>query len=235
MIQTVAFDADDTLWQNEALYQEAQARLQEILSPWASQEETHRVLTKTELDNLSLYGYGIKAFTLSMIESALEISQNQINPEKIEQILTLGRSMLQKEVDLLPNVEPVLSTLSRTYRLMVITKGDLLDQTSKIKRSGLQDYFSFVEVLNQKNPPAYRAILDKHNLDVRSFLMVGNSLRSDIAPVLALGGKTVHIPATSTWEHEMLADFDPSHEGYYQIQDIKELPDLIAELDNKAS
>ena len=231
MIETIAFDADDTLWHNETLYREAQARLEDLLSPWGSQKEIHNVLTEKEMGNLSLYGYGIKAFTLSMIETALKISGNQIGADRIEKILALGRSMLNAQVNLLPGVKDVLRTLSRTHRLMVITKGDLLDQTSKVTRSGLQGCFSLVEVLNQKTPEAYRGILDKHNLDIKTFLMVGNSLRSDIAPVLALGGKAVHIPADTTWEHEMLPDFDPTQEGYYKIEDITELPGLVEKLE----
>lgn len=232
MIETIAFDADDTLWQNETLYQDAQAQLSQILSPWKPAEQVKRILNETEMRNLPVYGYGIKAFTLSMIETALQVSQEKIGSQKVQQILALGRSMLDTEVKLHPHVEKALRRLSRNHRLMVITKGDLLDQTSKLTRSGLEGFFALVEVLNQKTPGAYREILEKHTLDVKTFLMVGNSLRSDIAPVLALGGKAVHIPTDSTWELELLADFDPSQDGFYEIEDINALPVLVEKLES---
>lgn len=227
MIKTIAFDADDTLWHNETLYQHAQDQFSQILSKWEPGEKVERILLKTEMQNLQIYGFGIKAFTLSMIETALHVSNGEIGSTTIQEILALGRSMLAAEVTVLPRVEETLQTLSKNHRLMIITKGDLLDQTNKVSRSGLEDYFSLVEVLNQKTLQAYQKILDKYDMDIDRFLMVGNSLRSDIAPVLALGGKAVHIPAETTWELELLADFDRSQEGYYQIQDIGDLPALI--------
>lgn len=231
MIETIAFDADDTLWQNETLYQEAQAQLSQILSKWETSEQVMRVLTETEMRNLPIYGYGIKAFTLSMIETSLQVSDGNLSIKAVRKILALGRSMLKAEVTLLPQVEATLQTLSKNHRLMIITKGDLLDQTSKVSRSGLEKYFSLVEVLNQKTPESYREILDKYHLDIETFLMVGNALRSDIAPVLALGGKAVHIPAESTWELEHLPGFDPGQDGFFQIQNISELPQLIEDIE----
>ena len=189
------------------------------------------MLTSIELENLSLYGYGIKAFTLSMMETALQVTRDQVHPRVIRGILDLGRAMLQAEVTLLANVDQVLHKLSRTHRLMVITKGDLLDQTSKLARSGLENYFSLVEVLNQKTPASYQAVLEKNRLEIKHFMMVGNSLRSDIAPVLTLGGKAVYIPGHSTWEHEMLEDFDTAQEGFFEIEDIQDLPSLVEALD----
>lgn len=230
MIETIAFDADDTLWQNETLYQDAQAQLSQILSPWKPAGQVKRLLTKTEMRNLPVYGYGIKAFTLSMIETALEVTQGKIGSSMVRQILALGRSMLAADVKLHPHVEETLQTLSRNHRLMVITKGDLLDQTNKLTRSGLEHFFSLVEVLNQKTPETYREILEKHSLDIRTFLMVGNSLRSDIAPVLALGGQAVYIPTDSTWEFELLAGFDPCQGGFYEIEQINALPGLVEKL-----
>jgi putative hydrolase of the HAD superfamily len=230
MIETIAFDADDTLWQNETLYQDALAHLSQILSPWIPAEHVKRLLTETEMRNLPVYGYGIKAFTLSMIETALQVSQGKIGSGRVQQILALGRSMLAADVKLHPHVEETLQTLSRNHRLMVITKGDLLDQTNKLTRSGLEHFFSLVEVLNQKTPETYREILERHNLNIKTFLMVGNSLRSDIAPVLALGGKAVHIPTDSTWELELLADFDPHQGGFYKIEQIIALPALVENL-----
>ena len=235
MIETIAFDADDTLWQNETLFQEAQAQLAQILKEWETPEGIQQVITETERRNLPIYGYGIKAFTLSMIETALGVSDDKIGAATIKEILALGRSMLQAEVKLLPRVKETLQTLSENYHLMMITQGDLLDQTSKLSRSGLEDLFSLVEVLNQKTPGTYRTILEKHHLDINAFMMVGNSLRSDIAPVLALGAKAVHIPTQTTWELELLADFDTSQEGFYEIDDITALPPLLESLHSKAS
>lgn len=231
MIETIAFDADDTLWENEGLYLNAQAQLQGILSPWSSGNQIHRVLTETEFRNLPIYGYGIKAFTLSMIETALQVSQGNFDADTIQQILVLGRSMLQAEVALLPNVAETLQSLSRTHQLMIITKGDLLDQTSKVSRSGLADCFSLIEVLNEKTTTEYQEILQKYRLDARTFLMVGNSLRSDIAPVLELGGRAVLIPTGTTWEHELLDSFDNTHDGFFEIKDMADLPALIKALE----
>ena len=235
MIETIAFDADDTLWQNETIFQESQAQLAQILKEWETPEGIQQVITETERRNLPIYGYGIKAFTLSMIETALGVSDGKIGAATIKEILALGRSMLQAEVKLLPRVKETLQTLSENYHLMMITQGDLLDQTSKLSRSGLEDLFSLVEVLNQKTPGTYRTILEKHHLDINAFMMVGNSLRSDIAPVLALGAKAVHIPTQTTWELELLADFDTSQEGFYEIDDITALPPLLESLHSKAS
>ena len=235
MIETIAFDADDTLWQNETIFQESQAQLAHILKEWETPEGVQGVITATELRNLPIYGYGIKAFTLSMIETALAVSDGKIGAETVEEILALGRSMLQAEVKLLPHVKETLQSLSGDYCLMMITQGDLLDQTSKLSRSGLEEIFSLVEVLNQKTPEAYRAILKKHHLDLKTFLMVGNSLRSDIAPVLALGAKAVHIPTQTTWELELLDEFNPFQEGFYEIEAIQALPALIEKINSQIS
>jgi putative hydrolase of the HAD superfamily len=230
MITTIAFDADDTLWQNETLFREAQAKLAQILAEWETPEGIMQAIMKTERQNMPIYGYGVKAFTLSMFETALAVSHREISSETIQEILALGRSMLQAEAALLPHVTETLQSLQRNYHLMVITQGDLLEQTSKLTRSGLGGYFSLVEVLHQKTPDTYKAILKKYNLDRKTFLMVGNSLRSDIAPVLALGAKAVHIPNQPIWELELLDDFDPLQEGFYKIDTICQLPSLLDKL-----
>lgn len=151
LIETIAFDADDTLWQNEAFYQDGQDKLAQMLAEWESPAGVRQALMETEMHNLSIYGYGVKAFTLSMIETALKVSNAKISSETIKRILALGRSMIQAEVILLPQVTDTLQTLEEDYRLMLNTKGDLLDQTGKLSRSGLESYFSFIEVLNQKS------------------------------------------------------------------------------------
>jgi putative hydrolase of the HAD superfamily len=230
MLEMIAFDADDTLWHNEVHYRDTQAQFLQILSPWAEPERVNAVLNEIEMGNLALYGYGVKAFTLSMLETAVKVSDGGIEGEAVGQILALGRDMLQQEVTLLPGVEETLNILSKDYPLMVITKGDILDQTNKVKRSGLEQYFRRVEVVGDKTTLTYQEVLSKNRISPATFLMVGNSIRSDILPVLALGGRAVHIPADTTWEHEMVSDFDDSQDGFYTLNTMKELPKLLSRL-----
>lgn len=228
MIEMIGFDADDTLWHNEIYYQDAQKNLKMLLSEWALPEKVAETLGEIELRNLPIYGYGVKAFVLSMIETAYLLSEGQVQGDTIEKIITLGRSMLGAEILPHDHVIETLQTLSGKYPLMVITKGDLLDQTRKIECSGMRDYFSMVEVINDKTPDSYLMVLKKYHLDPETFLMVGNSLRSDVLPILELGGTAVHIPANTTWEHEMVPDFDTSHTRYFELSGMHQLPDLIA-------
>ncbi len=226
-IDTIAFDADDTLWENEHLYRNAQKSYQQIMLPWGDPDEIQKALYKIEIDNLSLYGYGIKAFTLSLIEAAIKISRQAIKAEQIEQILDIGRTMLQAEIHLRPHVLETLQRLDGDYQLLIITKGDLLDQTAKVERSGLAAFFEHVEVLNHKTKAEYAAILTKYAIPAEKFLMIGNALRSDILPVLALGGQAVYIPGNTTWEHEHVSDFDKSTRGFYELTHLGQLPDLL--------
>jgi putative hydrolase of the HAD superfamily len=226
-IDIIAFDADDTLWENEVLYQKAQERLKEILSQWEASAVIDEVLYETEMRNLPLYGYGIKAFSLSMIETAIKVSDGKISGNIISKILEMTQSMLDADIKLYPYVNDTLKELSEMYPLMVITKGDLLDQTSKIKRSGLAKYFSITEVINDKTSEDYRAILGRHGLLPETFLMVGNSLRSDVLPVLELGGKAVYIPAETTWAHEVVSEFDFRSEDFFELEHLGQLPDLV--------
>jgi putative hydrolase of the HAD superfamily len=192
-----------------------------------SPEVIDRVLYDTEMRNLPLYGYGIKSFSLSMIETAIQVSKGKIPGDKISKILDIAQSMLQAEVKLRPYVREALEALSGKYPLMVITKGDLLDQTAKIKRSGLEGYFSITEVINDKTLETYRAILQRHDLLPERFLMVGNSLRSDVLPVLALGGKAVYVPADTTWKHEVVSEFDGQSEDFFELEHLGQLPSLV--------
>lgn len=226
-LDLIAFDADDTLWHGEVHYREAQAELRSILAPWCSPAETDRMMDEIDMQNLPLYGYGIKAFTLSMLEAAVALSKGEIQGEQVGQILALGRQMLEAEVRLQPHVHETLRALAQTHRLIVITKGDLLDQNDKVKRSGLTPYFSAVEVVSEKTPPVYQAILDRYQVAPAQFLMIGNSLPSDIIPVLAIGGAAVHIPADTTWAHETVADFDSDQRGFYELADLSQLPNFI--------
>ena len=231
MFDMIAFDADDTLWHNEVHYQDAQEKLTQILSPWAGPDTVKSQLLAIEMQNLDLYGYGVKAFVLSMIQAAIQISKGCIQGENISQILSLGRDMLHAEVITLPRVSETLAALVKSHHLMVITKGDPLDQTNKINRSGLSGFFMGVEVVSEKTSAAYQKVLEHYHLDISKFLMVGNSLRSDILPVLELGGKAIYIPADTTWSHEALNGFDTTQKGFYELDDIGQLPRLVAKLE----
>lgn len=230
-IDMIAFDADDTLWENELLYQEAQGKLKVILSPWQSFQTIDRTLYETEQRNMPIYGYGIKAFMLSMIETAIRVSDSEISGYEISQILNLGHSMLTSEVTLRPHAKETLEALSKEYKLMIITKGDLLDQSAKLERSGLAHFFNIIEVVSDKTIDTYIDIIQKHDLDPKHFLMVGNSLRSDVQPILELGGKAIYIPADMTWEHETIPDFDGNKKGFFQLEHLGQLPDLITRLE----
>lgn len=229
-IDWIGFDADDTLWHTEHYYIQAQETLIHLLSPWSPAERVEEILFEIEMDNLPRYGYGIKAFVLSLIEAAIRISGGEIRGDQIEQILSIGRAMIEAEIVLRPHVPETLQHLASSYRMMIITKGDLLDQTEKVKRSGIGHLFSMVEVVNEKSPETYAEILHKYHIHPQSFLMVGNTIRSDIHPVLALGGRAVHIPAASTWEHEVIPGFDTAQDGYYELKHIGQLPGLIAKI-----
>ncbi|MCB2214290.1 HAD family hydrolase [bacterium] len=227
-IDTIAFDADDTLWHSEVHFREASAEINDLLSQWQTEDDVDRILNEIEMHNLPLYGYGVKGYILSMVEGAIAVSDGDIRADQVGRILALGQQMLKAEVELRPGVEACLEALSGKYPLIVITKGDLLDQNDKVQRSGLADYFSAVEVVSQKSSEVYAGILERHHLAPENFLMVGNSLPSDIIPVLALGGKAVHIPADTTWAHEMVDDFDRTQSGFYELEHLGELPDLLA-------
>ena len=223
----IGFDADDTLWHTEIHYTQAQDSFKQLLSPWAPAERIDEILNECILNNLQGYGYGIKAFILSLIEAAILISEGEIRGDQIEQIISIGKTMKSADVILRPHVKQTLQNLVSTYRLMLITKGDLLDQTTKVESSGLASFFSIVEVVNDKNAETYASILEKYHVDPHHFLMVGNTIRSDVHPVLALGGTAVYIPADSTWDHEMVPGFDTTQNGFYELEHMGLLTELI--------
>lgn len=225
MFDLLALDADDTLWHNERLYAAAQVKLAHMLAPFASSNQVEKKLLENESANIKLYGYGIKSFVLSMIETALQLSDHEIPAAVIADLLQTAKDMISADVELLPGVETALKQLAPTYRLMIITKGDLLDQRAKLERSGIAGYFSGIEVVVEKTADVYRALLDQLGVDARRFLMVGNSLRSDILPVVELGGHAVYIPSELTWEHERVDDV--SVDGYHQLKSMDELPGLL--------
>jgi len=223
----IGFDADDTLWHTEIHYTQAQDSFKQLLSLWAPAERIDEILNECILNNLQGYGYGIKAFILSLIEAAILISEGEIRGDQIEQIISIGKAMKSADVILRPHVKQTLQNLISTYRLMLITKGDLLDQTTKVESSGLASFFSIVEVVNDKNVETYASILEKYDVDSHHFLMVGNTIRSDVHPVLALGGTAVYIPADSTWDHEMVPGFDTTQNGFYELEHMGLLTELI--------
>ena len=227
MIDVIAFDADDTLWHNETLYLVAQQRFQELLGSYDRDKGVLDELYETEMGNLRYYGYGIKGFTLSMIETAIRISGGEIEAREIQGIIDMAKEMKQAPVRLLDNVEEVIHALSESYRLMLITNGDLLDQERKIAYSGLASYFDHVEVLTEKTADIYRALLAKHRIIPERFIMVGNSLRSDILPVVSLGARAVHIPYHLTWVHETVPMGSDEALGCVELEHIGLLPELV--------
>ena len=228
MFDVIGFDADDTLWHNESIFTMTQGKFREILSSH-SPELIDQTLSSTQIKNLKLFGYGIKGFILSMIETSIQISNGEIKGNEIQKIIDFGRDMLAAPVDLLPYVHEVIDKLSKKYRLLLITKGDLIDQETKIFRSGLADYFTGVEIVSEKNSETYKNILNRHSIAVSSFIMIGNSMRSDVVPIVQIGGNAVHIPYYTTWEHEQKHPYiDPKN--FKQLEHIGLLPELIKEM-----
>jgi putative hydrolase of the HAD superfamily len=229
MISVIAFDADDTLWHTESLFVETQARLTAILDRYAPHAEVVARLQETEHRNLALFGYGIKGFILSMVETAIEISGRRVRAEEIHEILMMGRAMLDSPLDLLDGVIETLEALAGRHRLFLITKGDLLDQTNRIEKSGLAAHFAHIEIVPRKTPETYRQIFVRHGVAPQEVMMIGNSIPSDVLPVLEIGGYGVHIPyrLTAAFErHEAL----PRHTRFHQLAAIAELPALIRRL-----
>ncbi|HEU5151571.1 MAG TPA: HAD family hydrolase [Iamia sp.] len=208
-IDVVGVDADDTLWHNETYFAEAQATFVQILAPWTPEGEDVLALhDATERRNLELFGYGIKGFTLSMVETAIEVSRGEVSTSAIAELIRIGKEMLAHPVELLDGVEEAIDALAGTHRLVLITKGDLIHQETKIARSGLADRFERIEIVSEKDPATYRAVVDRMGVAPERFLMVGNSVRSDVLPVLEIGGHAVHVPYAITWSHEVVDDHD---------------------------
>jgi putative hydrolase of the HAD superfamily len=225
-IKTIAFDADDTLWHNEPYFDEAQERFCVLFQDYASSQEILGLILNHQIKNLPLYGFGIKAFTLSMIETALQLTNHQISGKGIEQILTIGKDLLQKPVELLPNVTEVLDELKGNYKLVVATKGDLKDQHRKLHDSGIGHYFHHIEVLSDKTELDYTKMLGRLECKPEDFLMIGNSLKSDVLPVLNIGGFGIHIPYHTTWEYEKI-DFEIQHKNFKSFTNITEILSLL--------
>jgi putative hydrolase of the HAD superfamily len=227
MFELIAFDADDTLWHNEALFTVTQERYRALLEPHLLRPWSGEALYQTEVRNLQHFGYGIKGFTLSMIETAIELTDGRVPGSVIQQIIDLSKAMLAAPVELIEHVAEVIPALGRSHRLILITKGDLFDQEAKIARSGLAEHFQHIEIVSDKTVGVYRALLARHGVAPERFLMVGNALRSDILPVLEMGGRAVYIPYQSTWAHEHVALENPPP-GMVELSHIGQLPAWLA-------
>ncbi|RZJ36037.1 MAG: HAD family hydrolase [Flavobacterium sp.] len=227
-LKVIAFDADDTLWVNEPYFQETEQKFCDLLSSYLSHHTLSQELFKTEIANLRLYGYGIKGYILSMIEAALQISSNTISIETIDKILQYGKELLEKPIELIDGVEPTLESLRGNYKLVVATKGDLLDQRRKLHNSGLGHYFHHIEVMSDKQEVDYRDLVKRLDIDPSEFMMIGNSLKSDVLPVLAIGGHAVHVPFHTTWAHEKI-EYKVEHPNFYSIESISDALRLISE------
>lgn len=201
-VKIIGFDADDTLWVNEPLYRETEKQFCRLLEPYAPANEANQELFKTEMLNLEMYGYGAKGFMLSMVETALRISGHKISANEIGQIIGLGKDLLNEPIVLLDGVETVLRQLQKNYKLILATKGDLLDQERKLKKSGLTDYFHHIEIMSDKHENNYRKLIKRLDIDPQYFVMIGNSVKSDILPVINIGAKAIYVPYHTTWQHE---------------------------------
>lgn len=222
MLKVIAFDADDTLWHNESYFQETEKKFCVLLENYLPQHTIGRELLQTEVKNIELYGYGIKAFILSMIETAIRITEKAIPNEAIEKIIGYGQDLLNKPVDLIDGVEDVLHQLKGKYRLVMATKGDLLDQERKLKKSGLENYFHHIEIMSEKKEDDFRKLIKHLDIPPEQFAMIGNSLKSDIVPVLNLGGHGFHIPYHVTWAHERV-ETQIENDKFKEISSIHEL------------
>ena len=225
-IKVIAFDADDTLWVNEPYFRETEEKFCKLLEDYMPAHNINQELFKTEIANLKLYGYGIKGFMLSMIETALSVSDKQVPLKAIEKILEFGKDLLQKPIEILEDIEMVLETLGKKYRLVMATKGDLLDQQRKLINSGLEKHFHHIEIVSEKKEDEYKKLIKHLDIPPNAFLMIGNSLKSDIIPVLNIGAHGIHIPFHTTWEHERI-DSKIEHPNFKQVAKAKELLNIL--------
>jgi putative hydrolase of the HAD superfamily len=232
-ITTIGFDADDTLWHNESVYEIAHRRYCALLARYHDAETVERTLFETEMRNLELFGYGIKSHALSSIETAIELTKGTISADEVRAILESAKEMLRHPVELLDGVADVVPALAKSHRLLLITKGDLRDQERKARMSGLEEHFAHVEILSEKDAAVYERILQRHGIAPDEFLMVGNSLKSDILPALDLGCRAIYVPYRITWAAEHAEPpSGPSIEGrFFQIRTLRELPGLLERLE----
>ena len=228
-LTTIAFDADDTLWHNERFFQDSQRRFAELLNAFADEGMVEAELISAERRNVGFYGFGVKGFTLSMLETATNLAGDDLPPSVIREILDLGKAMLEHPVELLPGVVDALRRLGDDYTLLVVTKGDLFDQERKLVQSGLADHFAHVEIVSDKTPDTYRRVFDRHGHGPQRAMMVGNSLKSDVLPALEAGSWAVHVPHELTWALEH-AEEPAGHPRYRKASALSALPALISEI-----
>lgn len=226
-IKVIAFDADDTLWVNETYFREAELEFAKLLAKYETANTIDQELFKTEIRNLEFYGFGVKGFVLSMIECALELSNYTINPKALQAILDIGKEMLNKPIELLPEIEEVLKTLQPKYKLILATKGDLLDQERKLEKSNLAHYFHHIEVMTDKKAKDYHKLIKHLDIHPSHFMMIGNSLKSDVLPVLEIGAAAIHVPFHTTWIHEEVSEIETSEKNYHTVLNIKEVLTLF--------
>ena len=222
-IKVIGFDADDTLWVNETYFREAEMQFAKLLAPYETANTIDQELFRTEIANLEFYGYGIKSFVLSMVECGLKLSNYTLSNEAVSKMLEIGKDMLNKPVELLEGVEETLKSLSGDFKLILVTKGDLLDQERKLEKSNLASYFHHIEVVSDKQPSNYKKLLDHLEINPEEFLMIGNSLKSDVLPLIQLGSKAVHIPFHTTWIHEQVEDHNPKDYPYETMSSLLEI------------
>ena len=226
-IKVIGFDADDTLWVNETYFRDAEEEVGHLLSHYETPNKIDQELFKMEMKNLSTYGYGVKGFVLSMIELAIELSNGRVSNEIITKILDIGKTMINKPIELLDGVEDVLKSLSKDYKLIVATKGDLLDQERKLEKSGLLDYFHHIEVLSEKQEANYDKLLKHLDIKPSEFLMIGNSLKSDILPLINIGAEAIHVPFHTTWEHEKVGKTETEGLEYKTVGSLKDILSIL--------
>lgn len=225
-LTTIGFDADDTLWHNEAFFRMTQQRFGELLADFAEADDLEERLLAAERRNLGHYGYGVKGFVLSMIETAIEVTEGRVAASVISELMAAGRDMLRHPIDLLPHAEETVAALCKEYRVILITKGDLLDQERKLAQSGMGELFHGVEIVSEKTAAVYATLFGRHGNGPASGMMVGNSLKSDVLPMLAAGGYGVHVPHGLTWALET-ADAPVEHARFHTMADLAALPDLV--------
>ncbi len=225
-IKVIGFDADDTLWVNEPYYREAENQFVELMSAYGVTGNIAGELFKTEIANLKLYGYGIKAFMLSLVECSIELTGGAVRSRTVSRIIEIGKSMLERPIELLPDVKHVLKHLAPHYRLIVATKGDLLDQERKMRKSSISGYFHHIEVMSDKQKEHYVQLLKHLDIAPEQFLMIGNSLKSDVIPPLELGAWGIYVPFHTTWAHEEVEE-EPHSDRYYHVKDLRDVLDII--------
>ena len=226
-VKVIAFDADDTLWVNETYFREAEKKFAQLLSHYETENKIDQELFKMEIQNLEMYGYGIKGFMLSMVECALKLSNYTLPQKTLEEVLNIGKEMFEKPIEILEGVEEVLKALQGKYKLIVATKGDLLDQERKLSKSGLISYFHHTEVMSEKKVPDYQKLIQHLDIQPQELLMIGNSLKSDVLPLIEIGASAIHIPFHTTWAHEEVAQQDSQNVDYKTLSSIKEVLPLL--------